>query len=266
MGVSGGSSTVKFGWWATEISAGLLSAGAVKINLHAASIAIPRHPQAENRGNYLNYSPYSQHILYIPPLGSMAIDPSFFDFSGEGSVFVNMEMTLDIINGTAICIVKAGNHKIGELSGQVGVPVQIAQVGSDILGTAVTAIGGIGNTISGGISGFVSGGVPGAIAGAIGKGAESLYNTIEHAMPQVVSNGLNGSFAGITSNTASLVSKFFTIASPDDVHRGRPVCRIETIGSYSGFVQCAEGDISISGTEEERDIISANMQAGFFYE
>ena len=266
LGIEGGGENVKVGWWETNVSGGRLSAGAVKINLMPLSIQLPSHPQAASRGSYLNYSPYSQHTLYFPPFGAFPIDPSYFNLHGQSTGTINLEPTVDIVTGKAVCVVKAGTNKIGELTGQVGVPIQIAQVASDMLGAGVTALNGVSNAFSGGISGFLSGGVPGAIAGAIGRGAEALYNTIQTAMPQIATSGLNGSFAGITDTTASLVSKFFRIAEPDDTHRGRPVCQIGTIGNYTGFVQCAEGDISISGTAEERATISSYMVSGFFYE
>lgn len=266
LSVSGSSETVKFGWWDTTVSGGRLSPGAVKIPLATVSLQLPPHPQAATRGSYLNYSPFSQHTLYFPPFGSFPIDPSYFNLHGQSTGRVNLETTVDILTGKAVCVVKADSNKIGELTGQVGVPIQIAQVASDMLGAGVTALNGIANTVSGGVSGFLSGGLAGGLAGAIGKGAEALYNTINTAMPQVATSGLNGSFAGLTDTTASLVSKFFRIADPDDEHRGRPLCQEGTIGSYSGFVQCAEGDISISGTAEERNTISSYMVSGFFYE
>lgn len=266
LSVSGSSELIKFGWWDTTVSGGRLSPGAVKIPLHTATLQLPPHPQAATRGTYLNYSPYSQHTLFFPPFGSFPIDPSYFNLHGQNIGTINLETTVDILTGKAVCVVKAGANKIGELTGQVGVPIQIAQVASDMLGAGVAAINGLSSTVSGGVSGFLSGGVAGAIAGAIGKGAEAIYNTINTAMPQVATSGLNGSFAGLTDTTASLVSKFFRIADPDDEHRGRPLCQEATIGSYSGFVQCAEGDISISGTAEERNTISSYMTSGFFYE
>ena len=266
LGVEGATENIKIGWWDTTVSGGRLSAGAVKINLMPLSIQLPPHPQAATRGSYLNYSPYSQHTLYFPPFGAFPIDPSYFNLHEQSIGTINIETTVDILTGKAVCVVKAGTNKIGELTGQVGVPIQIAQVASDMLGAGISAVNGIGNAVSGGISGFRSGGVPGAIVGAIGKGAEALYNTIQTAMPQIATSGLNGSFAGLTDTTASLVSKYFRIADPDDEHRGRPVCQIGTIGEYSGFVQCAEGDISISGTAEERNTISSYMVSGFFYE
>lgn len=264
--VSGSQENIKFGWWETTVTGGRLSAGAVKVPLHAVTLQLPPHPQAATRGSYLNYSPYSQHTLFVPGFGSFPIDPSFFNLHEQNKGTISLEIVLDILTGKALCIVRAGTHKMGELTGQVGVPVQLAQVASDMLGAGVVAINGLSNTVSGAVSGFLSGGAPGAIAGAIGKGAEAIYNTINTAMPQLSTSALNGSFAGIVDNTACLVSKYFRIADPDDEHRGRPVCQIGTIGSYSGFVQCAEGDISISGTEEERAAIMGYMTSGFFYE
>jgi hypothetical protein len=205
-------------------------------------------------------------MLFVPPFGSFAIDPSFFDLHGTNEGSVNLEIWADLITGKATCVIRANDKQIGQLSGQIGVPVQLSQVGSDILGTATTAIQGVGNIISGGVSGFMSGGPAGAIAGAIGKGAEAIYNTINTAMPQVLSTGTNGSYAGMTSRVAHVVSKFFKIADPDDAHRGRPLCKMMAINTFSGFVQCAEGDISIPGTEEEKSIISRYMVSGFLYE
>lgn len=264
--ISGSGSTVKFGWWESTVSAGRLSPGIVRLPLSVVTMQLPRHPQANTRGTYLNYAPFSQHTLYVPPFGSFAIDPSYFNLHETSGGVLSLEIVVDLVTGKAQCVIRSGSNQIGMMSGQVGVPVQIAQVASDMLGAGVTALNGIASTVSGGISGYLSGGLAGGVVGAIGKGAEALYNTINTAMPQVVSSGLNGSFAGIIDNTAHITSKFFKIVDPDDEHRGRPVCKDDTIGNYGGFVQCAEGDISISGTAEERNTISAYMVSGFFYE
>lgn len=264
--IASGGATVKFGWWDTTVTAGRLGSGVVKMALPLESIPLPRHPQSATRGTYLNYAPFSEHTLYVPPFGSFPIDPSFYNLHGNTGGNVNLEIWADLLTGKANCIIRADSVQIGQLSGQIGVPVQLSQVGSDVLGTALSAVKGVGDTVSAGVSGFLSGGVAGAALGAIGKGAEALYNTINTAMPQVVSSGVNGSFAGFTSSVAYVVSKFFKIVDADDEHRGRPVCQLGTIGSYAGYVQCAEGDISIAGTAEERSTISSYMVSGFFYE
>lgn len=266
VGVSGSSETIKLGWWETTATGGRLSQGAVRIDMASSSITIPRHPQAATRGTYLNYAPYSEHVLHFPPFGSIPIDPSFFDLHGSGNTFINLNVYLDIITGKASCVVSSNNGRIAEIHAQVGVPINLSQVTPDVQGTQKSVVtkaagGWIEGAASGASGGFLSG-LGGAIAGA----KDGIMSALSQPVAQVVSNGMNGSFAGITDTLPRLVSKFYKIADPDDTHKGRPVCKLDTIGNYSGFVQCAEGDISISATEEEKSIISRYMASGFFYE
>lgn len=265
VGVSGGSEAIKVGWWTTEATGGRLSQGAVRIDMSSSSIQIPSHPQAATRGTYLNYAPYTQHMLHFPPFGSVPIDPSFFDMH-SGSAFLNLRVVLDIITGKASCILESSSGKIAEIHAQAGVPINLSQVTPDVDGTSkAVVISAAGSALEGMAKG-AGGGVLSSLAGTIAGAKDGIMSALSQPVAQVVSNGMNGSFAGITDTVPRLVSKFYKIADPDDTHKGRPVCQIGTIGSFSGFVQCAEGDISISGTEEERAAIMGYMTSGFFYE
>lgn len=264
IGVQGFSTeNIKVGWWETTATGRRLSAGSVRINMSSSSVAIPVHPQAASRGSYLNYAPYSEHVLHFPPFGSVPLDPSFFD---ENSRFVNLQVVLDIITGKASCVISSSRGRIAEIHAQVGVPINLSQVTPDVAGMAKSVVvHGAAGIVSGIVSG-ASDGIMGSVRGMIGGAKDGIMNAISQPIGQVVSSGMNGSFAGITDTLPRLVSKFYQIAPADDSHKGRPVCRNATISSFSGFVQCAEGDISISGTKEERDMISAHMVNGFFYE
>lgn len=266
VGVSGSGETVKLGWWQTTASGGRLSQGAVRIDMSSSSITIPRHPQAATRGTYLNYAPYSEHVLHFPPFGSIPIDPSFFDLHSSGNAFIDLHVYLDIITGKAACVVTSNRGRIAEIHAQVGVPINLSQVTPDVQGTqksiVMKAAGGFIEGAASGSAGGLLAGFGGAIAGA----KDGVMSALSQPVAQVVSNGMNGSFAGITDTLPRLVSKFYKIADPDDTHKGRPICKLDTISNYSGFVQCAEGDISISATEEEKSVISQYMASGFFYE
>lgn len=264
IGVEGISTeNVKVGWWETDATGGRLDKNSVRINMSSSSISIPSHPQAATRGDYLNFSPYTEHMLHFPPFGSVPIDPSFFT---SESRFLNVRVVVDIINGKCSCLLECSRGKIAELHAQVGVPVNLSQVTPDVEGMAKSVVvHGAGGIVSGIVSG-ASDGIIGSVRGMIGGAKDGILNAISQPIGQVVSSGMNGSFAGITDTLPRLVSKFYNIAPADDSHKGRPVCRNATISSFSGFVQCAEGDISISGTEEERSMISAQMVNGFFYE
>lgn len=266
--VSGYSSeSVKLGWWETDATGGRLSAGAVKIDMPASFITMPTHPQAATRGTYLNYAPYSEYVLHFPPFGSIPLDPSFFDFH-TGAPCVALTLHLDIITGKASVVVTVGDStkRIAELHAQVGVPISISQVTPDVQGTGnAVLVRGAGAALEGMAKG-AGGGVLSSLAGTIAGAKDGIMSALSQPVAQVITNGMNGSFAGITDGSPYIVAQFHHIADADDTHKGRPVCQIGTIGSYSGFVQCAEGDISISGTEEERAAIMGYMTSGFFYE
>lgn len=265
VGVSGGSEAIKVGWWTTEATGGRLSQGAVKIEMSSSSIQLPSHPQAATRGTYLNYAPYTQHMLHFPPFGSVPIDPSFFDMH-SGSAFLNLRVVLDIITGKASCILESSSGRIAEIHAQAGVPINLSQVTPDVDGTSKAVLVSAAGSALEGMAKGAAGGVLSSLGGTIAGAKDGILSALSQPVAQVVSNGMNGSFAGITDTVPRLVSKFYKIADADDTHKGRPVCQIGTIGSFSGFVQCAEGDISISGTEEERAAIMGYMTSGFFYE
>lgn len=265
VGVSGSGEAIKVGWWTTEATGGRLSQGAVRIDMSSSSIQIPSHPQAATRGTYLNYAPYTQHMLHFPPFGSVPIDPSFFDMH-SGSAFLNLRVVLDIITGKASCILESSSGKIAEIHAQAGVPINLSQVTPDVDGTSKAVVVSAAGSALEGMAKGAGGGVLSSLAGTIAGAKDGIMSALSQPVAQVISNGMNGSFAGITDTVPRLVSKFYKIADADDTHKGRPVCQIGTIGSFSGFVQCAEGDISISGTEEERAAIMGYMTSGFFYE
>ena len=145
----------------------------------------------------------------------------------------------------------------------LGVPIQIAQVGTDYLGTAVSAINTIPQIMGGAISGIASG--KGAIMGAISGGANGVYNTIQSAMPQVETSGSNGSFLTAGYQT-HVVTQFFKIVDEDIAHRGRPLCELRQLNTLSGFILCAEGEIDISCYDDERKEITRYLTTGFFWE
>ena len=147
----------------------------------------------------------------------------------------------------------------------MGVPIQIAQIGVDYLGTVNTAISAVGSIAHGvGVGGAV-GGLPGAIAGATLGAISGIGNTIASSMPQMQTGGANGSFMNMTLSTV-LISHFFIPVDEDIHHKGRPLCAVKRINTLSGYVQCAEGDIDINGFDNERKIIKDYLTQGFFWE
>ena len=258
-------STIKIGWWSYSLSGYLLYAQTLELGNE--QFAITAHPQA-SRGSYLNYAPYTRRTL-IGRFGSVAIDTTLFNVGNK----INISYVIDLITGHCYTRIARRDEStspvsedlIAERNFLLGVPIQIAQVGTDYLGTAVSAINTVSSGVNGAISGFVKGGIAGAVGGAIAGSATGIYNTLQSAMPQVETSGQNGSFLAPVNNT-HVVEQFYKIVDEDIHHRGRPLCENRTLNTLSGFILCAEGDIDISCYDNERKEITRFLTTGFFWE
>lgn len=256
-------STIKIGWWDYPLSGDRLYAQTFELGNE--QFAITAHPQA-SRGSYLNYAPYTRRTL-LGRFGSVPIDTTMFVVGNT----INVSYMVDLITGQCYTKISRRDETTSPVSEDLlmernfllGVPIQIAQVGTDYLGTAVSAINTIPQIMGGAISGIASG--KGAIMGAIAGGASGIYNTLQSAMPQVESSGQNGSFLAPVNNT-HVIEQFYKIVDEDIAHRGRPLCELRQLNTLTGFILCAEGEIDISCYDNERKEIVRYLTEGFFWE
>ena len=256
---------IKIGWWNyPSLEGGLLSQQIVEFG---ESGSLPEHPLANTRGEYLNYSPYTRRTL-IGRFGTVAVDTSYFKLGNN----ISIGYFVDLITGqcrATIEIYPTGTNPthtiIAERQFLLAVPIQIAQVGTDYIGTAVSAVNSVSSTLSGALSGALAGGIPGAIAGGLTNAVNGVYNTLNSAMPQVETAGCNGSFLAPSTHTI-LLSQFFNIIEENITHKGRPVCDFKTIKNLSGYILCADSDVELNCYDEERDMIGTYLTSGFFWE
>lgn len=259
-------SAIKIGWWEYPLSGDRLYAQTLEIGNE--QFAITAHPQA-SRGSYLNFSPYTKRTL-IGRFGTVAVDNSCFVVGNK----INISYMVDLITGQCYTRIAVRNESvsppaeklIAERNFLLGVPIQIAQVGTDYLGTAVQALGTVQSGISGMWSGFASTGtIGGAVMGTIAGASSGIYNTLDTAMPQVETGGQNGSFLAPVNNT-HVVEQFYQIVDEDIHHRGRPLCELKQLNTLSGFILCAEGELDLSCYDNERKEIVKHLTTGFFWE
>lgn len=251
--------SIRIGWWSYPLSGNRLYAQTFELGTE--QFTIRAHPQA-SRGSYLNYAPYTRMTL-IGRFGAVPIDTTMFSVGNE----LIISYMIDLITGQ--CYTKISKRigtstdLLAERNFLIGVPIQIAQVATDYLGTAVSTINTIPQIMGGAISGIASG--KGAIMGAIAGGASGIYNTLQSAMPQVETGGQNGSFLAPVNNTHMIV-QFYKVVDEDISHRGRPLCELRQLNTLSGFILCAEGEIDISCYDNERKEIVRYLTNGFFWE
>ena len=275
-----GIESIKLGWWTYNALQGRrLTTQTMTLTENA---LMPEHPQV-TRGKYLDYAPYTKRTLF-GKFGSYPIDTSYMEV---GSYLINFYY-VDLVTGQ--CKVQffasetsggQNRKQIGETDFLLGVPVQIAQIGKDYLGTAVNIIettktastgaligslvGGFGGTAVAPGGGSAGGALAGAIIGGIMESARGIYNTIESAMPQMRTSGTNGSFMGTQISTV-LISQFFVLVDENITHRGRPLCELRTIKNLSGYIECADGDVQFPCTLTEKRLIGEHLTGGFFWE
>ena len=266
-------SSIKIGWWSFSASGLLISSKTG--TFYDSVIEIPSHGQASTRGWYLNYAPYSEHTLH-GMFGSIPINTNCFELDeGQYSYkYLIVKYTVDYITGQ--CLVQIYSSRENNTSSLlmnlihktqflIGVPIQLAQIGMDYLGTATTAISSISGAVKDTLAGAVTGGAFGAVAGAVTGVSSGIYNTLQSAMPQMETSGSNGSFINVGLKTV-LVSIYHNIVWEDIDHRGRPYCFQNKIKFMSGYVLCSDGEIDIDCTDDERDMIQNYMVSGFFWE
>ena len=257
---------IKIGWWNYPSLSGYLLSTQTFI-MGSEIYPITAHPQA-SRGSYLNFAPYTRRTL-IGRFGTVAVDNTCFEVGDN----IGIEYMVDVISGQCCARIAVRHTEGGVTLGKViaernfllGVPIQIAQVGTDYLGTAVQAVGAVGGAIGGAVSGFASGGIAGAVGGLISSALSGIYNTIDSAMPQVETGGQNGSFLAV-NNTTYCLEQFYQIVDEDIHHKGRPLCELTRLDTLSGFIMCAEGEIDISCFDDERKEIVRYLTTGFFWE
>ena len=240
---------VKVGYWSTGINGIMVSSLAEKTFVTA---TIPNHPQV-SRGTYLNHAPYTRLTLYIPPFGSIPLDTNFREIGN----YLYSAVLVDHITGQATIRVSISPSSsnlseyniMTEKSGMIGVPIQLAQIMPDYIGTVNSVGGTIGSILTGNIGGAIS----------------NVMSAIESQMPKVSTSGANGSFIE-TLQYPQLICEFLKLTDEDNTEFGRPLCATRTINTLSGFIQCGEDDHSFTATKSEADDINRNLKQGFFYE
>ena len=259
--------TIPIGWWDYNLSGELLYAQTQEFGETGPLIY---HPQAGERGTYLNYAPYTRRTL-LGRFGTVALDSSYYRIADH----ITISYLVDLITGK--CLAKIGVYSqdpeeddpeitiVAEREFLIGVPIQIAQIGRDYLGAISTAISAVSNITGSAVSGLATGSKGGAVLGAIDSTASGIYNTINSLMPIVETSGSNGTFI-VAENDTRVLTQFFRIAEEDIEHKGRPLCETRRINTLSGYILCSDGELDLTAFEDERQAVNKFLTTGVFWE
>jgi len=216
--------------------------------------------------DFRDISPYSTAQIYLPGAGKA--DLNLADWLD--TVSMKIEYTMEYATGDLTYYLKDFNgYLIQTVSCNVASQCPLGQItnnGSGILsstGATVASLGGV-------AFGVATGNVMAAGAGALGllSGAASVA-----ASANTHAASLKGNTGGRTSTEISDVIITVYDADTEDVddasyiaRKGRPVAVTHAISNHSGYVQCEDASVSISGTALEKDRVNSYLNGGFFYE
>ena len=275
----------------------LIPGGAVS-TLHS-EIIIPRH----FNGDFRDYDANSHYVLYLPFIGNIDIDPKHYAADTYISIDCYLDC---VGGNITYRVVGNSSKFTTTYNANVKCDLPLAQIQSKGLGTAVgygmSQTGSWLNKWTGGVAGDVAdlinwgGGVLGLNNTALTMtGITTLTKGKLDAWTDTISckGGLSGSFGTAATvlrhvedptdyfkpqslRTPSLTQYYYVSADDPTSSEyisalGRPLMETRTISDLlvygeGGYIQCANASVSIEGYEEEKRIINAYMNGGFFYE
>lgn len=242
-GGGGRAAAVKLGWWDTGI-VGLFTRTGVAHSAHF-TLDVPKHPQAGDRGAYLNCAPYASYMLDCRPWGRISLDPE--DLKDVSSV--TLDIQVDDVTGEGVLTTTIGGGRRVLAVAQVGQPVQLSQVKHNVGGAIVSAVGGVASAVAGN-----------AIGAVVGIG-----NAVNSVMGKVNTIGVNGS-ASQLDTPPQLSATFIKIVDENNADRGRPLCQVRRIDTLPGYQIHADPEMSLPCTQSEMVTISGYLTGGFLYE
>lgn len=240
--------TIKFGWWPAENVIGHIIPAGAFVQVFSENVTLPRHPNANTRGIFLNGAPFTRYTLFCYSFGQIPIDANLFIDVSSCIVGIAVDLStgdakLDLTEGSG------AGKLVYQTPGKFGCEVQLSQLTQSILGMG---------------SSVISGAVGMAYGNFVGFG-QGIVSGLDALMPQSTIKGSNGSRMWYYKKP-TLLTEHRNLASEDNAHLGRPLCVRGTVQSYPGFLQVENADIDFACNYAELTEIKSALETGIYYE
>lgn len=195
--------------------------------------------------------PYASVDIFVPYYGMVSLPPQYCINGIQYTYYV------DVINGECfVRLYSMGTDQaklLASLSYNIGVETPIAQAGRNAGAAMQSAIGAM--------TGLMSGSP--LLAMKEGVGIVSAF-----AQSGVSAKGTQGGRAMAHYNELVAYVTVQDTTTPEDLTAvyGRPCMQVLQINTLSGYVQCIDASVAISGPAEDRDQINSYLNGGFYYE
>lgn len=273
--------TLNVGWWTLNVSAYRLTNSTLiykpmdTVNNKKPNTTIYCHPQWADRGDFVRNSPYTIYRLYLPPWGEFVLDGSLIataNWTGTGSsiwpqqrLTIYFDISVDMVSGIGSLRAYVDTVNESPIASEtillqtettVAVPIQLAQINT----TAQGQIGHIASDIGKNILDKMG-------LSDITSTATAIADAVSGAVPHVQTVGSNGSISQYSSLVRKVQTEYAVIVDDAITDKGRPVCKYDQLGNYSGYyVQTSGAHIDIAGYETEIEQINQALDGGVYLE
>lgn len=237
------------------------------VQLDCGSMVIP-----EYYGNYLDYSPYSKAMAYLPFIGIVELDVD--DIVGHA---INILYHIDTYNGSCIAQITVAkedySNTIYQFSGNcaVDVPLSGGSQAAIRAGMISAAAQGLGTHLNGILNGAMFGGLAGALVGGVTSGISAQANYYANMVSQKSSVQHSGSF-GSSCGAMGIKTPYIIIRRPVqkkvinyNIDYGFPAHKKVTVGECEGYLRVIEVNVQSSlATDEEKLEIEKLLKSGVY--
>lgn len=272
---TGNTTPIKFGWWTSSFGGVPVSQTSTTLS---ATVVMPAAL------DWTSYDPeWSRFTMYLPGIGDIEIDPVF---CGKN---LNVSFHVDFATGSCNAKVRCNGADVASATGQWGIDIQLTQLSSNPANLSTTVFAGI-NSVTGGmlqagvtsigindmntgeqIGSTVLGTVYQSIRGLMamfGKSETFTQNVKNSMQPQLSLAGANGNRSYLTNNLTILLTwKHYDRYYDTTDCFGSPCRMKKTLSTISGYTECKNASLSISGaTSTELAAIKTSLEGGFYLE
>ena len=199
-------------------------------------------------------APYRRVLVSFPPFGLIELDTALL----VNVDVLRFDWSVDLISGEGVLRIRAS--RTGQINSDVLVAQRTAQVGIPL------AVRGVTKDVLGGVSSFANA-LTQAVAGHPLGTAVGIGNIAKAASPQSAGSGSQGGGFAAYSLGCRVHTLTYEHADEDIVEKGRPLCKVKTLNTLSGYILCEDGDIDdAAATLEELNQINTYLTGGFFYD
>lgn len=203
----------------------------------------------EHYHNFLDYTPYTNVILYLPYIGFKELDTTLVM-----NKTIQVIYTVDSITGGCLAQVYVNNVRLYEFTGNVGIDIPItASNRAQVEAGYIQA--GVGATMS-------------AVGGNVGSAVTSLLNSATSQYHYSSTGNPNPMCVASTNRTCYVIidRPNYQNLKAFNHTKGRKCYLSKTIGSLHGFTVC-DSNIDLSGinaTQSELEELKDILSSGFY--